>query len=79
MSKLKNRKVIGYAKLLVPKGNELDGYTVSNEFEKTFFKYSSQGLDNQAEEMMADWIYNKIKQEEDAIFQGISNHQKINI
>ncbi|MBJ7592178.1 hypothetical protein [Aeromonas veronii] len=79
MSKLKNRKVIGYAKLLAPKGNELDGYTVSNEFEKTFFKYSSQGLDNQAEEMMADWIYNKIKQEEDAIFQGISNHQKINI
>ncbi|WP_413163427.1 hypothetical protein [Aeromonas salmonicida] len=85
MSTLKKRQEkpninsFGYAKLLTPKGNEVDGYTVSNDFEKVFFKYSSQGLDTQAEEMMNDWIINKVVQEEAAIFQGISSHHRIKV
>lgn len=79
MSKLKKDQTSmqRYIKLLIPQGNDNDGFTVSNEFERVFFKYSAQGLDNQTEEMMNEWIYNKVKQEDDAIFKGISSHSKI--
>ncbi|EPH3275854.1 hypothetical protein PXI32_003707, partial [Enterobacter hormaechei] len=67
----------GYAKLLTPKGNSNDGFAVSNDFEKVFFKYSSQGLSNQVEEMMNDWISEKVRSEEEAIFKDIKHHSRI--
>lgn len=77
MKKNETLKRRGYAKLLIPKGNDVDGFAVSNEFEKVFFKYSSQGLTNQIEEMMNDWVSDKVQLEEDAIFKGIKHHSRI--
>lgn len=77
MKKLGNIKSKGYAKLLMPKGNDMDGFAVSNDFEKVFFKYSSQGLSNQVEEMMNDWVSNKVRLEEEAIFKDIKFHSRI--
>ena len=77
MKKAQSVKKMCYAKLLTPKGNNIDGFAVSNDFEKVFFKYSSQGLNNQVEEMMNDWISNKVKQEEEEIFKDIKFHSQI--
>ena len=43
-----------YAKLSNPKGNEADGYSVNNDFEKVYLKYEAQGLFNQVDAMMDD-------------------------
>lgn len=77
MKNSNNNKRLGYAKLLTPKGNDTDGFAVSNEFEKVFFKYSSQGLNNQVEEMMNDWISEKVRSEEEAIFKDIKIRSRI--
>ncbi|WP_449545974.1 hypothetical protein [Lelliottia amnigena] len=77
MKKSGNIKSKGYAKLLMPKGNDMDGFAVSNDFEKVLFKYSSQGLNNQVEDMMNDWVSNRVRLEEEAIFKGIKFHSRI--
>lgn len=38
MKKAQSVKKMGYAKLLTPKGNNIDGFAVSNDFEKVFFQ-----------------------------------------
>lgn len=66
----------GYAKLLTPKVIA----TMALRFQMTlkkFFKYSSQGLSNQVEEMMNDWISEKVRSEEEAIFKDIKHHSRI--
>ncbi|HFK7189060.1 conserved hypothetical protein [Serratia proteamaculans] len=77
MKRAQKIKRVGYAKLLTPKGNDSDGFAVSNDFEKVFFKYSSQGLNNQVEVMMKDWISDKVRVEEEAIFKDIKSHFRI--
>jgi ATP-dependent protease HslVU (ClpYQ) peptidase subunit len=77
MKESNNKKKLGYAKLLTPKGNDADGFAISNEFEKVLFKYSSQGLNSQVEEMMNDWISDKVRSEEEAIFKDIKIHSRI--
>lgn len=77
MKKPQQIQKTGYAKLLNPKGNSSDGFAVSNDFEKVFFKYSSQGLNNQVEEMMNDWISDKVRSEEEAVFKDIKAHFRI--
>ncbi len=66
-----------YAKLLNPKGNEADGYSVNNDFEKVYLKYEAQGLFSQVDAMMDDWIDNRVQTKEAHIFKGIKKHRSI--
>lgn len=67
-----------YTKLMKPKGNPSDGYSVSNDFEKVYLKYSSQGLNNQVEVMMDDWVKNRVDEINESIFRDIKKHSLIN-
>lgn len=66
-----------YARLSNPKGNEADGYSVNNDFEKVYLKYEAQGLFSQVDAMMDDWIDNRVQTKEAHIFKDIKKHHLI--